>query len=144
MSSSSSPPSSPTLSSPSTSALLSSSSSPLTLSSDLSAASPIHLYRLASQYFLTKHFPEASQAIKPLLCSSDRKWQKKAWGLYLVILDNGLKLSEEEGKKVWGRLTWETEKARVKGSALWNDLLGTFQGCKSAIDSEIVLALYPS
>jgi len=140
MAPSSSPPS-PTPSSPSSSTILSP-SSPLTLSSDLSSASPNHLYRLSSQYFLTKHFPEASQAIQPLLGSSDKKWQNKAWGLYLAILDNGLRFSDDEGKKVWGRQKWELERSKVKGSELWDDLLEAFQGVKSSIDPALLLAMY--
>ena len=134
-------PSSPTPSSPSSSTILSP-SSPLTLSSDLSTYSPKKLYRLSTQFFLAKHFPQASQAVKQLLHSPDRKWQKKGWGLYLIILDNGLKLSEEEGKRIWGRQAWEEERSKVKGSELWNDLLEAFQGSKSTIDAEIVLAMY--
>src|SRR5437762_6393116 len=104
----SSAPTSPTTSSSPSSTILSPSSN-MTLSSDLSVASPQHLYKRSSQYFLTKHFPEASQAIQPLLTSSDRKWQQRGRGLYLIILDNGLKLSNEDGRKVWGRQAWERE-----------------------------------
>jgi hypothetical protein len=134
-------PSSPTPSSPSSSTTFSPSAN-LTLSSDLSTAKPQHIYKLSSQYFLTKHFPEASQAIQPLLQNPDRKWQYKAWGLYLIILDNGLKLSDDQGRKVWGRQTWEQESARVKGYQLWNDLLDAFQGSKALISAEIMLAMY--
>ena len=134
-------PSSPSSSSPTSSTILSPSST-LTLSSDLSAATPQHIYKLSSQYFLTKHFPEASQAIQPLLRSTDRKWQQKAWGLYLIILDNGLKLSKEEGRKVWGRQGWEREVSRVKESKIWDELLDSVQGVKSSIDAEVIMAMY--
>jgi hypothetical protein len=131
---------SPSPSSLSSSAILSPPAN-LTLSSDLSAASPQHLYKLSSQYFLTKHFAEASQAIAPLLTSPDRKWQQKAWGLYLVILDNGLKLTDDEGRKKWGRQSWEQLVSRVKGSKLWDDLLDSVQGTKSLIEPEVVMAM---
>jgi hypothetical protein len=113
----------------------------MTLSSDLSAQSPQHLYKLSSQYFLTKHFPEASQAIQPLLRAQDRKCQQKAWGLYIVILDNALKMSSEQGKKMWGRQAWEREVARVKESKLWDELLDAVSGVKSAIVPEIIMAM---
>jgi hypothetical protein len=114
----------------------------MTLSSDLSAATPQHLYKRSSQYFLTKRFPEASEAIRPLLNSSDRKWQQKAWGLYLIILDNGLKLSNEEGRKLWGRQGWEREVSQVKESKIWDELLDSVQGVKSSIDAEVIVAMY--
>src|SRR5947207_801113 len=110
-------PTSPSTSSPSSSTILSPSSN-MTLSSDFSVASPQHLYKRSSQYFLTKRFPEASQAVRPLLASSDRRWQQKGWGLYLIILDNGLKLSNEDGRKVWGRQAWEREVSQVKESKI--------------------------
>lgn len=139
----SSAPASPTPSSPTSSAILSPSSK-LTLSSDLSAASPRHIYKLSSQYFLTKHFPEASVAIQPLLRTSDQKWQQKAWALYIIILDNGLKLSHEEGRKVWGRQAWDIEISRVKSGKIWDELLDSVQGIISSIDAEVVMALYRS
>jgi len=132
---------SPSPSSPSSSTILSPSAN-LTLSSDLSAASPQHLYKLSSQYFLTKHFAQASQAIRPLLRSPERQWQQKAWGLYLAILDNGLKFTDEEGRKKWGRQLWEQEVSRVKGSKLWDELLDCVQGAKTLIDPEVVMAMY--
>jgi hypothetical protein len=134
-------PSSPSPSSPSSSTILSPSSN-LSLSSDLSTAKPQHLYKVSSQYFLTRHFVEANQAIQPLLQNPDRKWQYKAWGLYLIILDNGLKLSDDQGRKVWGRQSWEQETARVKGYQLWSDLLDAFQGSKASISAEIIMAMY--
>src|SRR5271156_556197 len=89
--------------SPTSSAILSTSSGKLSLSSsDILPSSPQHIYKLSSQYFLTKHFPEAAHAITPLLKSQETRWKQKAWGLYLIILDNGLKFSDEEGRKVWG------------------------------------------
>jgi hypothetical protein len=136
-------PSSPEPSSSSSSTIYSPSHK-LTLSSDLSAASPQHLYKLSSQYFLTKHFPEASQAIQPLLRTSDRKWQQKGWGLYLIILDNGLKLPEEEGKRVWGRQGWEREKSRVKQSILWDELFAAVQEDIGLISAEVIMAMYAS
>lgn len=114
----------------------------MTLSSDLSVATPQHLYKRSSQYFLTKRFPEAGEAIRPLLNSLDRKWQQKAWGLYLIILDNGLKLSNEEGRKAWGRQGWEREISRVKESKIWDELLDSVQGIKSSIDAEVIVAMY--
>lgn len=114
----------------------------MTLSSDLSVATPQHLYKRSSQYFLTKRFPEANEAIRPLLNSLDRKWQQKAWGLYLIILANGLKLSDEEGRKVWGRQGWEREISRVKKSEIWDELLDSVQGVKSSIDAEVIVAMY--
>ena len=114
----------------------------MTLSSDLSVATPQHLYKHSSQYFLTKRFPEASETIRSLLNSSDRKWQQKAWGLYLIILDNGLKLPNEEGRKVWGRERWEREVSRVKESKIWNELLDSVRGVKSSIDAEVIVAMY--
>ena len=132
---------SPSSSSPSSSTILSPSSY-LTLSSDLSAASPQHLYRLSSQYFLTKHFAEASHAIQPLLTSPERKWQQKAWGLYLAILDNALKLGDEEGRKSWGRQRWEQLRMRVKSTNVWDELLDSVQGVKSLIEPEVVMAMY--
>jgi hypothetical protein len=134
-------PPSPDPSSPASSTILSPSSN-LTLSSDLSAAPPQKLYRLASQHFLTKRFPEASQAIQPLLRTADRKWLKKAWGLYLVILDNGLKMSPEEGKRVWGRQAWKRESDRVKRSTLWDELQDGVQGNIGFIDAELIVAMY--
>jgi hypothetical protein len=134
-------PSSPSSSSPASSTILSPSST-LTLSSDLSAATPQHIYKLSSQYFLTKHFPEASQAIQPLLRSTDGKWQQKAWGLYLIIIDNGLKFSQEEGRKAWGRQAWENEVTRVKQSKIWDELLDAVNGVKAAIDAEVIMAMY--
>jgi hypothetical protein len=112
------------------------------LSSDLSTATPQHIYKLASQYFLTKHFPEASQSIQPLLRTSDHNWQQKAWGLYLVILDNGLKLSNEEGCRLWGREAWEKEVSNVRDSKLWDQLLDSVQGVKLLIDPEVIMAMY--
>jgi hypothetical protein len=114
----------------------------LTLSSELWAATPQHIYKLSSQYFLTKHFPEANQAIQPLLRSTDRKWQQKAWGLYLIILDNGLKFTPEEGRKVWGRQGWEREVLRIKQARIWDELLDAVHGVKSAIDAEVIMAMY--
>ena len=114
----------------------------MTLSSDFSVASPQHLYKCSSQYFLTKRFPEASQAIRPLLASSDRRWQQKGWGLYLIILDNGLKLSNEDGRKVWGRQAWEREVSQVKESKIWDELLDSVQGVKSSIGAEVMMAMY--
>ena len=114
----------------------------MTLSSDFSVASPQHLYKRSSQYFLTKRFPEASQAIQPLLTSSDRRWQQKGWGLYLIILDNGLKLSNEDGRKVWGRQAWEREVSQVKESKIWDELLDSVQGVKSSIGAEVMMAMY--
>ena len=137
---STSPPS-PDPSSPSSSVILSPTSK-LTLSSDLSVQSPQHLYKLSSQYFLTKHFPEASQAILPLLRSPDRKCQQKAWGLYIVILDNALKLPKDEGRKMWGRQAWEREVSRVRESKLWDDLLEAVNGVKAAINPEVMMAMY--
>jgi len=137
----SSAPGSPAPSSPSSSTILLPSSN-LMLSSDLTAAKPQYLYKLSSHYFLTKHFPEASQAIQSLLRSHDLKWKQKAWGLYLVILDNGLKLSDEEGRRVWSRQGWEVEVSRVKGSKLWDELLDTFDGDIGSIGGEVVMAMY--
>ena len=136
---SSSPPS-PSPSSPSSSVILSPTSK-LTLSSDLSAQSPQHLYKLSSQYFLTKHFPEATQAIQPLLRSPERKCQQKAWGLYIVVLDNALKMSNDEGNRMWGRQAWEREKSRVKESRLWDELLEAVNGVKTAINPEVMMAM---
>jgi hypothetical protein len=133
-------PPSPSASSPSSSVVLSPSSK-LSLSSDLSNASPQHVYRRASQYFLTKHFPEASAAVQPLLRSADRKWQQKAWALYLVVLDNGLKLSDEDGRKLWGRQAWENQSSVVKGSKLWDDLLDSVGDSIGDLDPDIIMAM---
>jgi hypothetical protein len=107
----------------------------------LSAASPQHVYRLASQYFLTKHFPEASQAVQPLLRSADRKWKRKAWALYLIVLDNGLKPSDEQGRKLWGREAWEKESSRVKGPKLWEEILESVGDVIADVGPEIIMAM---
>jgi hypothetical protein len=61
--------------------------------------------------------------------------------LYLIILDNGLKLSPEEGKRMWGRQGWERETSRVQGSTLWNDLIDAIHGDIGLIESEVMMAM---
>lgn len=129
--------------SPTSSAILSSSGKLSLSSSDIISSSPQHIYKLSSQYFLTKHFPEAANAITPLLKSQETRWKQKAWGLYLIILDNGLKFSDEQGRKVWGRQAWEKEVARVKESKLWDDLVESV-GDISVVEAEVMMAMYSS
>jgi hypothetical protein len=133
-------PRSPSPTSPASSTILSPSNH-MTLSSDLSTASPQQIYKLASKYFLTKHFPEAAVAVEPLLHSIELKWQQKAWGLYIVILDNGLRISVEEGRKVWGRQVWEGHVRRMRSGAIWDELLESFHGERYDIDAEVVVAM---
>jgi hypothetical protein len=63
--------------------------------------------------------------------------------LYLIILDNGLKFSDEQGRKVWGRQAWEKEVARVKESKLWDDLVESV-GDISVVEAEVMMAMYSS
>jgi hypothetical protein len=114
----------------------------LALSSDLSHASPASLFNLASLNFLTRHFPEACRAVKLLLNSPEPFVKKKAWGIYLVILDNALHSSEEDGIRQWGRHAWLEETRKVRGEGLWNELLQSMEGLKAEIDAEVMLAMY--
>ena len=61
--------------------------------------------------------------------------------MYIVILDNALKMSSEEGKKMWGRQAWERERARVKESKLWDELLEAVSGSKAVISPEVIMAM---
>jgi len=112
------------------------------LSSDLSNASPHTVYKRSSEYFLTKHFPEAAAAIAPLLKSQERKWQQRAWGLYIVTLDHGLKLSDQQGKRIWGQEVWEGHVMRVREGRIWDELLRAVDGDRSEIETDVLIAMY--
>jgi len=111
------------------------------LSSDLSNASPHTVYKRSSQCFLTKHFPEAALAIAPLLNSQDHKWQQRAWALYIVTLEHGLKCSDEQGKRVWGREVWEGHVMRVREGRIWDELLRAVNGDRSEIEADVLIAM---
>ena len=53
-----------------------------------------------------------------------------------------MKFTPEEGRKVWGRQGWEIEVSRIKQARIWDELLDAVHGVKSAIDAEVIMAMY--
>lgn len=51
-------------------------------------------------------------------------------------------MSNDEGRKVWGRQAWEREVAKARDSVLWDELFDSVDGVKSAIDPDVIMAMY--
>lgn len=139
-------------------AALGSISSPRSSSSEFSKT-----YKQASNFYLTRRFPEALSAIKPLIttpengeetdeekqeaaqapvASADRKWRIKLWSFYISLLNQIAELEDEDGKAAFGNKEWRSLTAKAQDGSVWEEvvIIG-YGGIEGNVDPEVVVNL---
>ena len=123
-------------------------------------------YKLASNLFLTRRFPEALSTITPLISlsaseSSDlddaviprtapiakanRKWRVKIWSFYLTLLNAIAELGPAEGSTTFGANMWRTITVKAEDGSIWQEIVKAgYSGDEAKVDAEVVLNLYKS
>ena len=120
-------------------------------------------YKEASNFFLTRRFPEALSCIKPLItvadgdgqitddsdeikqaaiAKADRKWRVKVWSFYLTLLNAVADLGEEEWKAVFGRQEWRSLIGKLEDGSIWDEVVNIgYGGIEAHVDAEVVINL---
>ena len=118
-------------------------------------------YKEASNFFLTRRFPDALSSIEPLVTApqnngqdrvdldtntqapvarADTKWRVKLWSFYLTLLNAVAELGEEEGKAAFGRQRWRSLVAKTEDGTIWDEVVNVgYGGIESRMDAEVVI-----
>ncbi|KAG8531493.1 uncharacterized protein KY384_003122 [Bacidia gigantensis] len=120
-------------------------------------------YKQASNFFLTRRFPEALSTIKPLVTApqavgeehgssimlakapvahADSRWRVKIWSLYLTLINAIVELGLEEGKNTLGKQQWKSIVAQTEDGSIWQEVVDIgYAGSEANVDPEVVVNL---
>ncbi|KAF3938181.1 hypothetical protein ABW19_dt0201803 [Dactylella cylindrospora] len=102
-------------------------------------------YKEAANFFLTRQMADALAVLRPALRdaasqSTQRAIRVKVWSLYFAIFDAAVKMSPEEGKRIWGGQDWRRIVGRVRNGLIWDEVVDAYKG-EGPIDTDVVIAL---
>ncbi|KAF3906224.1 hypothetical protein ABW20_dc0101770 [Dactylellina cionopaga] len=102
-------------------------------------------YKEAANFFLTRQMADALAVLRPALRdaasqSTQRATRVKVWSLYFAIFDAAVKMSPEEGKRIWGGQDWRRIVGRVRNGLIWDEVEDAYKG-EGPIDADVVIAL---
>ncbi|KAK6517967.1 hypothetical protein TWF506_005134 [Arthrobotrys conoides] len=102
-------------------------------------------YKEAANFFLTRQMADALAVLRPALRdaasqSTQRATRVKVWSLYFAIFDAAVKMSPEEGKRIWGGQDWRRIVGRVRNGLIWDEVEDAYKG-EGPIDTDVVIAL---
>lgn len=109
------------------------------------ASSASKAYKEAANYFLTRQMAESLAILRPALAdaadrSTPRATRVKVWSLYFAIFDAAVKMSPDEGKRIWGGQDWRRIVGRVRNGLIWEEVVEAYGG-EGNIDADVVIAL---
>jgi len=73
--------------------------------------------------------------------STPRATRVKVWSLYFAIFDAAVKMSPDEGKRIWGGQDWRRIVGRVRNGLIWEEVVEAYGG-EGNIDADVVIALW--
>ncbi|KAF3924814.1 hypothetical protein ABW21_db0202406 [Orbilia brochopaga] len=102
-------------------------------------------YKEAANFFLTRQMADALAVLRPALRdaasqATQRATRVKVWSLYFAIFDAAVKMSPEEGKRIWGGQDWRRIVGRVRNGLIWDEVEDAYKG-EGPIDTDVVISL---
>ena len=73
--------------------------------------------------------------------STQRATRVKVWSLYFAIFDAAVKMTPDEGKRIWGGQDWRRIVGRVRNGLIWDEVVDAYKG-EGPIDTDVVISLY--
>ena len=72
--------------------------------------------------------------------STVRATRVKVWSLYFAIFDAAVKMTPDEGKRIWGGQDWRRIVGRVRNGLVWDECVEAYKGVGN-VDGDVMIAL---